>query len=63
MTMIQLLMGLVHELNLLGAHHAYATRQGADGFAATKHFLVIACKIPAGFHHGTFRCSGYITRP
>ena len=58
--MLELLRGLVHELYLLGAHHVYATRAAQDGYVVTRHYLVVACRIPAG--HGVFRCSGWVRR-
>lgn len=61
MTLIHLLTSLVHMLTSLGAHHAWASKQGADGYAVTKRFLIVACRIPSGFH-GTFHCSGWIRR-
>ena len=61
MTIVQLLVAIVHTLASMGAHHAYATRQGHDGLAATHRFLIVACRIPSGFH-GVFHCSGWVRR-
>jgi hypothetical protein len=60
MTLIMILTHLVSWFSHLGAHHVYASKQGANGYAVTKHFLVVVCHIHAG--HGTFHCSGSVTR-
>jgi hypothetical protein len=61
MTLIQFLTSLIHLFSSFGAHHAYATKQAGNGLVATRHWLVIACKIPAGTH-GVFHCSGWVRR-
>ena len=61
MSIAHLLASLVHFLATLGAHHAYATKQGSDGYAVTKHYLIVACRLPAHVH-GRFTCSGWIRR-
>jgi hypothetical protein len=60
MTIVGLLIHLVHLFAHFGAHHVYASKQGANGYAVTRHFLVVVCHIHAG--HGTFHCSGSVTR-
>jgi hypothetical protein len=57
-----LIISLVHFMYNLGAHHVYGTKQAGNGMVVTKHYLVLACRIPTGLH-GTFRCSGWIHRP
>jgi hypothetical protein len=60
-TLISLLTHLVGWFSSLGAHHVYGTRQGGNGLVATKHWLVIACRIPAHLH-GVLHCSGWVRR-
>jgi hypothetical protein len=59
-TILTLLKELVHFFAANGATHAYASKQGANGYAVTKHLFVVVCHIRAG--HGTFHCSGSVTR-
>ncbi len=61
MTLITLITNIVHLFNHLGAHHVYGTKQGGNGFVASRNWLVIACHIPAHLH-GVFHCTGWVKR-
>lgn len=39
-------------------HHAAAT----SGWVASKHYFVIACRIPTTFVHGVYHCAGALRR-
>jgi hypothetical protein len=61
MTLVSVLIHIVHLFAQFGATHVYGTRQGANGLVASKHWLVIACRIPAHLH-GVMHCSGWVRR-
>jgi hypothetical protein len=61
MTLVSFLQAVLHTFASLGAHHAYATKQGHDGLVATHRFLAIVCRIPAHHAaHAVFHCSGWV---
>jgi len=46
-----------------GAKHVLSSNNiSGNGWVATKHYLTIVCHIPSTFHHGMFRCSGWVKR-
>jgi hypothetical protein len=60
-TLVSLLTHLVSLFYQHGAHHVYGTKQSGNGLVSTKHWLVIACRVPAHLH-GVFHCSGWVKR-